>query len=91
MGTFVPLYKPILLEKKGRIFLNPKRPNKSLFSMKNCLLSGKYRLNLDKLVTCRSTSTLEKSGFMVKSRFKEEDIAILASIPTSLSKSCVSS
>jgi hypothetical protein len=44
MGTGPLLPKPILREKNGRICLKPKLANKSLFSMKNCLRSGKNKL-----------------------------------------------
>ena len=76
MGTS----NPIVREKNGRMEAVPNW-NKSLFSIKNCRLSGKNRLNRSRLVTCLSTSTCEKSGLMVRSKLSELDNAILASNP----------
>ena len=77
---------PILLEKKGLASLPfPSSVNRSLFSMKNCLFSGRDISNLVRLVTCWSTSTWEKSGFTVKSRVKELSRINLASPPNSKS------
>ena len=59
----------------------PNPANRSAFSKKKALLSGKKMLNLVRLVTWLSTSTCEKSGLIVKSKFKEEFKAILASNP----------
>ena len=79
MGLVAPI--PIRLEKNGRICLNPKLANKSLFSVKNCRCSGKSKLKRVRLVICLSTSTCEKSGFTVTSKFIDDDNAILASAP----------
>ena len=49
--------------------------------MKNCLLSGSDISNLVRLVTTLSTSTFEKSGFKVKSKFIPLPMASLASPP----------
>ena len=68
--SVVSLAIPILLEKNGfasRLF--PKSANKSLFSMKNCLFSGKLTSKRVKLVTTWSASTCEKSGLTVMSKF----------------------
>ena len=78
------LFKPIRLEKKGLVLGKPKLENKSAFSKKNCRCSGKNNSNRLRLVTCLSTSTCEKSGCMVKSKFKAEVKLIFASIPMSL-------
>ena len=77
---------PIRREKNGRVSGKPKVPKRSLFSRKNCLLSGKNNSKRLRLVTCLSTSTCEKSGFTVKSKFSEGVTAILASIPTPAGK-----
>ena len=79
----ISLAIPIRLEKNGLASLPPpKLPNKSLLSTKNCLLSGKPISKRVRFVTTLSTSTFEKSGLMVTSKFKPLPIAILASPPT---------
>ena len=77
---------PIRLEKNGRASLKkfPKEPNKSLLSIKNCRRSGKRNSKRVRLVKISSTSTLEKSGLNVKSKFSPSPIAILASPPTKI-------
>ena len=49
--------------------------------MKNCLFSGRVISNLVRLVITSSTSTFEKSGLIVTSRFNPVPIAILRSPP----------
>jgi hypothetical protein len=60
------------LEKNGLMPSTPKLANRSPFSRKNCLFSGKRISNRSRLVTWLSTSTCEKSGLKVRSRFREE-------------------
>lgn len=74
---------PILREKNGRVDGKLHCPKRSLLSRKNCLLSGKNSSKRLRLVCCLSTSTCEKSGLMVKSKFKEGVMPIFASKPAS--------
>ena len=73
---------PIRLEKNGDASLElPNWLNKSPLSIKNCLFSGREISKRVRLVTILSTSTLEKSGFIVTSRFRPFPIANFISPP----------
>ena len=75
---------PIRLEKKGLASLPlPSFEKISLFSIKNCLFSGNEASNLVRLVICSSTSTCEKSGFIVISSVNELSNINFASLPNS--------
>ena len=78
---------PILLVNMGLDSLDPRFEKRSALSVKNSLFSGKNNSNLVRLVLCSSTSTCEKSGLKVKSKFSEELSAILISKPASKLKS----
>jgi hypothetical protein len=74
--------RPIRLDTKGlAIFSNPIFEKRSLFSRKNVLRSGSKILKRSRLIISLSTSTCEKSGLMVTSRFKDVLTAIFASSP----------
>ena len=79
--SWFPTIKVPVGGKNGLVIKLPKPVNKSEFSIKNCRCSGKFTSNLVRLTTCLSASTFEKSGFIVKSKFKPEVTPILASNP----------
>src|SRR5690606_9455356 len=86
IGTFrkrpvESLIRPIRLEKKGLASGRPALLNRSLFSRKNCLRSGNLNSNRVRLIICWSTSTCEKSGLTVRSKFNDGVIPTLASNP----------
>ena len=73
---------PMRLEKKGMASLKlPKFPNKSPLSIKNCLFSGREISKRVRLVMMSSTSTFEKSGLRVTSKFKLFPTGIFKSPP----------
>ena len=76
------LATPIRLEKNGITSLvDPKSLNKSSFWVKNCLFSGSDISKRLMFTIWSSTSTWEKSGLKVRSRFRAFPIGILASPP----------
>ena len=73
---------PIRREKNGTAsLLPPKFLNKSPLSMKNWRFSGREISKRVRLVMILSTSTLEKSGLRVTSKFRPLPIATFKSPP----------